>query len=135
MSTLCDGFAVPLVRHFHPLHCRHVSDDRSEDVGGKAGGSVGREEGGGLPSVETMSRSRRIYARPVSVLLGESVRIKRLVQASCSLWTLTESRDKGQIQNAFLLPSSGGETLCFHSEDLYRGYFSSSQFWWLIESS
>lgn len=25
MSPLCDGLAVPLVRHFHPLHRRHDS--------------------------------------------------------------------------------------------------------------
>lgn len=25
VPPLCDGLAVPLVRHFHPLHRRHVS--------------------------------------------------------------------------------------------------------------
>ncbi len=42
MSPLCDGLAVPLVRHFHPLHRRHLSrltagPDQKEEPGTTGG--------------------------------------------------------------------------------------------------
>lgn len=74
MVLLCRSFAT-FIRCTADMF--QTTGRNQEHAGRRAGGSVGREEGGSPPSVETMSRCRRIYARPVSVLLGKSVRIKR----------------------------------------------------------
>ncbi len=53
MSPLCDGLAVSLVRHFHPLHSRHLSaltaglDQKDKEPGATGGRGRRRRAGTG----------------------------------------------------------------------------------------
>lgn len=85
MSPLCNGLAVPLIRHLHPLHRRHVSTsatNRNREYGGPEGQPVEEQ------CPEKVSRWRRVSVDSVSVLLwqerpNEMLIMAKIVLASC----------------------------------------------------